>query len=59
MVTSLTVTFSTQVTLGSGAFTLTPQGGGTAVPLSVATAVVGGVTVATLTFPGAYRLLAG
>jgi hypothetical protein len=52
-VTSLAVTFSTQVTLGSGAFVLTPQSGGASVALGVATALVNGVTVATLTFPGA------
>jgi hypothetical protein len=52
-VTSLAVTFSTQVTLASGAFVLTPQAGGASVPLSVSTALVNGVTVATLTFPGA------
>jgi autotransporter-associated beta strand protein len=53
MVTSLTVTFSSQVTLGTGASTLVPQGGGTPVALSLTTAVVNGVTVATITFPGA------
>src|SRR5439155_10286769 len=52
MVTSLTVTFSTQVTLGSGAFVLTPQGGGTPIGLSFTTMVTGGVTVATISFPG-------
>jgi hypothetical protein len=52
MVTSLTVTFSTQVTLGQGAFTLVPQGGGTPVALSFTTAVNNGQTVATITFGG-------
>ena len=50
-VTSLTVTFSTQVTFGAGAFALT-NGDGTAVQLLVDTAVVGGKTVATITFSG-------
>src|SRR5262249_17871854 len=50
MVTSLTVTFSTQVALGSGAFVLIPQGGGTPIPLSFTTTSVGGATV-TITFP--------
>jgi hypothetical protein len=52
MVTALTVTFSTQVTLGPGAFVVTPQGGGTAVPIAVSSSVAGGVTVATITFTG-------
>jgi hypothetical protein len=52
MVRSLAVTFSTPVTLDPGAFVLTAQGGGPAVSLDVTTAVVGGVTVATITFPG-------
>jgi hypothetical protein len=51
MVWSLMVTFSTQVTLGTGAFQVTPKAGGPAVPLAVSTTVTGGVTVATLTFP--------
>jgi autotransporter-associated beta strand protein len=62
---SITVTFNTQVTLASGAFTLTRVGtyGGAAGDgatlqdtngtITVATQVVGGVTVATLTFSGA------
>jgi len=53
MVRSLTVTFGTQVTLGGGAFVVTPQGGGTAVPVGFTTTTTGGVTVATITFPGA------
>jgi hypothetical protein len=64
-VTTLQVTFSTQVNLGSGAFTLTRVGtyGGAAGDgatlqssdgtIAVATQVVSGQTVATLTFSGA------
>jgi len=52
MVTSLTVTFSSQVTLDQGAFTLVPQGGGTPVALSFTTAVNNSQTVATITFGG-------
>jgi endo-1,4-beta-xylanase len=52
MVRSLTVTFSAPVTLDPGAFVLTPQGGGPAVPLAWTTALVNGVTVAMITFPG-------
>jgi hypothetical protein len=52
MVRSLAVTFSGPVTLDAGAFTITPQAGGPAVPLMWTTALVGGVTVATITFPG-------
>src|SRR5262249_46540655 len=48
----LAVTFSGPVTLDPGAFVLTPQGGGAAVPLSWTTALVNGVTVATIAFPG-------
>ena len=51
MVKSLTVTFSMQVTLGSGAFVLTLQGGGPAVSLTFTTTVTGGVTMATINFP--------
>jgi hypothetical protein len=51
-VTGLSVTFSGQVTLDPGAFVVSPSGGGPAVPVTVSTAVVGGVTVATLSFPG-------
>jgi hypothetical protein len=50
-VDSLTVTFSTEVTLSAGAFTLVRQDG-TAVNLSIATSVVAGHTVAVLTFDG-------
>jgi parallel beta-helix repeat protein len=52
MVTRLTVTFNTQVTLGAGAFVVTPAAGGAAVPVSFTSTVVGGVTVATITFTG-------
>jgi hypothetical protein len=52
MVTSLTVTFSTVVHLGPGAFELVRQGGGV-IDLRVAEAVVGGHTVDTITFVGA------
>jgi hypothetical protein len=51
MVTSLTVTFSSQVTLAPGAFILTPQGGLPVAP-SFTTAVNNGATVATITFGG-------
>ena len=63
-VTSIQVTFNSQVTLGSGAFTLTRVGLPNGVAgdgatlqssdgsIAVATQVVGGVTVATLTFSG-------
>jgi photosystem II stability/assembly factor-like uncharacterized protein len=57
MVTSLTVTFSTVVTLDPGAFELLRQGGGL-VSLNVAASVVAGHTVATVTFTGA-DLVAG
>jgi hypothetical protein len=53
MVTSLTVTFNTQVTLGAGAFVVTPAAGGPAVPIAFTSSIVGGVTVATITFTGA------
>jgi hypothetical protein len=53
MVTSLTVTFNTQVTLGAGAFVVTPAAGGSAVPIAFTSSIVGGVTVATITFTGA------
>jgi hypothetical protein len=52
MVTGLSLTFSDQVTLDPGAFVVTPSAGGPPVPMTVSTSVVGGVTVATLTFPG-------
>jgi hypothetical protein len=52
MVTSLTVTFSTVVTLDPGAFELVRQAGGV-VQLQVAQAVVDGHSVDTLTFVGA------
>jgi len=52
MVTSLTVTFSTVVTLDPGAFELVRQEGG-AIQLQVAQAVVDGHSVDTLTFVGA------
>jgi hypothetical protein len=52
MVTSVNVTFSGQVTLGPNAFVVTPFASGPAAPLTVTTVVVGGGTVATLTFPG-------
>src|SRR5262249_61432631 len=51
MVTSLTVTFSTVVTLDPGAFALVRQDGG-AIQLTVAQAVVDGHSVDTLTFVG-------
>jgi hypothetical protein len=51
MVNSLTVTFDGPVTIGDGAFQLTSEDG-TAVELSVATSMVGGNTVAMLTFTG-------
>jgi hypothetical protein len=53
MVTSLTVTFSGQMTLDSDAFVVAPSTGGPAVPLTVTTPLIGGMTVAVLTFPGA------
>src|SRR5262249_40293307 len=55
MVTSVQVTFSTVVTVGPGAFTLTYLGGPSGVigstvgGFTVSTATIGGVTVATLT----------
>src|SRR5205085_4488374 len=52
MVTSLTVTFSGVVTLGSGAFVLTADAGGAAVGLSPSVSTVNGQTVVTLTFTG-------
>jgi hypothetical protein len=52
MVTSLTVTFSTVVTLDPGAFELVRQGGGV-IDVNVAEAVVDGQSVDTLTFVGA------
>jgi|GEM_PF-1374578 len=51
MVKSLTVTFDRQVTIDDGAFELLRRDG-TAVGLSVAASVVGGRTVAVLTFSG-------
>jgi acetyl esterase/lipase len=51
MVTSLTVTFSSVVTLASGAFELRRQDG-TLVGLNVTPSAVGGQTVAVLTFTG-------
>src|SRR5262249_1589273 len=51
MVTSLTVTFSTVVTLKPGAFELVRQDGGV-IQLTVAQAVVDGHSVDTLTFGG-------
>jgi hypothetical protein len=51
MVTSLTVTFDRVVTIDTGAFGL-QRGDGSEVQLSVATSVVGGRTVAVLTFSG-------
>jgi hypothetical protein len=50
-VTSLTVTFSSQVSLGQGALEVRRQDG-TRVPIRVSTSVVGGKTVAVLTFTG-------
>jgi hypothetical protein len=58
MVTSLTVTFSTQMTIDPGAFELLPQGGGV-VSLNVATSMLAGQTVPTLTFSGADDIVAG
>src|SRR5205085_1658312 len=59
-VRTLTVTFNTQVALGSGAFELRPQTGGDAVPMTWTTQLVDGRTVATLAFPalgdGRWRL---
>jgi hypothetical protein len=52
MVISLTVTFSSVVTIDAGAFALVRHGGGT-VGLQVTEAVVDGHTVATLIFVGA------
>src|SRR5262249_53721609 len=52
MVTSLTVTFSGEVTLDAGAFRLRRQDGDL-VGLNVAASVLGGRTVAVLTFTGA------
>jgi hypothetical protein len=52
MITSLTVTFSDEVTLESGAFELTNQDG-VAFTVDTAATVVGGKTVAALTFSGA------
>lgn len=51
MVTSITVTFSDEVTLDDGAFRLRRQGGGL-VDLNVAASLVDGKTVAVLTFAG-------
>jgi uncharacterized repeat protein (TIGR01451 family) len=57
LVTSVTVTFSTQVDLAPGAFTLVQAYAGTTTDVSgllqVSTALVNGRTVATLTFAGA------
>src|SRR5262249_47005970 len=50
-VTSITIHFSGQVSLGDGAFELGQPGVGP-VGLSVSTSVVGGATVAVLTFSG-------
>jgi ELWxxDGT repeat protein len=50
-VTSLTVTFSTQVSLDSGALEV-QRGDGSDVGIDVATSVVGGKTVAVITFTG-------
>jgi pectin methylesterase-like acyl-CoA thioesterase len=50
-VTSLTVTFSSIVTLEAGALELARQGQGL-IPLQVASSVVGGQTVAVITFSG-------
>ncbi|HTK75287.1 MAG TPA: glycoside hydrolase family 76 protein [Gemmataceae bacterium] len=52
MVTSITVTFNEAVTLGAGAFVLTPDAGGATVGLSQSVSVVNGQTVVTLTFTG-------
>jgi hypothetical protein len=52
MVTSLTVTFSSAVSIDPGAFELMRQGGGL-VGLNVAASIVGDQTVATLSFVGA------
>ena len=52
MVTSITVTFSEDVTIDPGAFELLLQEGNL-VDLTVTTSVVGGKTVAVLTFTGA------
>ncbi|MCA9058676.1 MAG: hypothetical protein KDA85_09260, partial [Planctomycetaceae bacterium] len=51
MVTSLTVTFDREVTLGSGAFEVT-DGGGNQIVLQVNSNSVNGKTVSTITFPG-------
>jgi RHS repeat-associated protein len=51
MVNSITITFSTTVTLDAGAFSLVQQGGA-AEGLIVSTSVVNGKTVAVLTFTG-------
>jgi hypothetical protein len=51
LVTSITVTFNTVVTLDPGAFQVRRQGHGL-VHLDVATSVVGGQTVAVITFTG-------
>jgi hypothetical protein len=51
VVRSLTVTFSSVVTLDAGAFTVT-RGDGTAATVAVTTATQGSRTVATLTFAG-------
>jgi hypothetical protein len=60
MVTSLTVTFSTQVDVAAGAFRLEQQVGGVWTDVSsvlrVSTALVGGRTVATLTFAGSWTV---
>jgi hypothetical protein len=51
MVRSLTVTFNSRATLGSGAFDVAKLGGGGgAVGLNVTTVFIGGHTIATLTF---------
>ena len=53
MVTTIDVTFDSAVTLAAGVFELKPDTAGTAAPqLTIATKLVAGKTVATLTFAG-------
>jgi len=51
-VTSLTVTFAGQVTVGAGAFVLTRTGDGATIALTATVSYVGGQTVVTVTFAG-------
>jgi hypothetical protein len=49
MVRELVIKFNADVTISAGAFILTPQAGGAAIPISWTTQLVGGLTEVTLT----------